>query len=83
MRRLSIAQVRIDGGRTIAVYNSAPAERALLASGMNSNAFNEEVSAHVKDEIHRVLALEITDKRYCLDPDSPDTSVIAAFLRAM
>jgi len=47
------------GGRVVAVYNNAPLERMLLQSAMNANSINEEVSAHVTDEIHRLIALEV------------------------
>jgi hypothetical protein len=56
-------RVTVDG-ETVEVYNNAPIERALLYSGIKANALPDTVVAHVKDEIHRLLAYTPTEKDY-------------------
>jgi len=59
--RMGYSGFEIDAGReTYSVYNNAPLERLLLASGLNANQLNDEVAAHVKDEIHRLISYVAT-----------------------
>jgi hypothetical protein len=59
-------EVTVEGQSTVAVYNNAAVERALLASGISANSLEEfgAVVGHVKDEIHRLISYTPTEKDF-------------------